>query len=125
METRCPKCGELHDLSDMEPSYDYPDAYLAVPASERDARTFLSSGLDACAVFHLEAQSAEHYLRVLMPVPVRGDAQPCNWGVWVKVSQQDFERTMELWSSPDQDSEPPMAATLANDIVEYQPCIGL
>jgi hypothetical protein len=125
MSTRCPKCGELHDLADMEPSYDYPDAYLAVPEAERAKRTFLSSDLDACAVFDAGTKGADHYLRVVMPVPVRGDSLPCRWGVWVRVSRKDFERTIELWSDPNQVTEPPMQATLANDIIEYRPCLGL
>ena len=127
MEIHCSKCGELHDLSEMEPTYDYPDAYFALPESERASRTFLSSDLDACAVYDPATRTADHYLRVVMPIPVRGegDSKPCCWGVWVRVSERDFERTIELWTDADQENEPPMPATLANDIIEYRPCLGL
>lgn len=109
----------------MEPTYDYPDAYLDIPESDRPDRTFLSSDLDACAIFDPATRVPDCYLRAVMPIAVRGDAIPCRWGIWVRVSQQDFERTMDLWTDPQQAAEPPMKAALANDIIEYRPCLGL
>ncbi|MGH7617924.1 MAG: DUF2199 domain-containing protein [Gemmatimonadaceae bacterium] len=122
---RCPQCGEEHDLSEMEPAYAYPDAYLAIPAGERGDRAFVSTSRDLCVIRERDDRPREHYLRTVMPVPVRGEEIPCNWGVWVLVSETDFVRVLELWNDDEQSREPSFRVALANDIVEYRPCLGL
>jgi hypothetical protein len=36
--TRCPTCGENHELSEIELACDRPEAYFAIPAIERAER---------------------------------------------------------------------------------------
>jgi hypothetical protein len=119
----CPTCGTEHDLSDMEPSYARPDAYLAVPKTERASRT--SGGKDACRVRDAADRTRQYFLRVLLPVAVRGEGHSCCWGVWVEVDEASFARADKLWDDPKQATETPFAATLANKLKGYQGTLGL
>lgn len=120
---RCPKCGAEHDFGDMEPSFAFPDAYVEVPETERDFRTIV--GPEDCRIRDLDDTNHRYFLRVVMPVPVRGKASPCRWGVWVEVECEAFERTRELWDSPNQAGEPPFEGTLANRVPAYPTTLGL
>ena len=70
---RCGTCGGEHDLSEMEPSYTYPDAYLAVPPEERILRTTVGS--DECRLEDGPNSDPRFFLRVLLPMPVRGEPE--------------------------------------------------
>ena len=120
---RCPKCGAEHDFSELEPTFTYPDAYLDVPEDEREFRTIVGS--DDCRIRDLADTHRRYFLRVVMPVLVRGEKTRCCWGVWVEVDESSFDRTSELWNAPTQSEEPPFAGTLANAIPAYPPTIGL
>lgn len=122
-KVRCATCGGEHDLSEMEPSYTYPDAYLAVPPHERDARATVSG--DGCRVHAEHDTDPRYFLRVLLPMPVRGDREACAWGVWAEVSEAAFARTHELWDDPAQHGEPPFQGTLANSLACYSATLGL
>lgn len=120
---RCATCGAEHDLSELEPGFNHPDAYLVVPPEERDVRTI--AGKDDCRVRDAADTERRYFLRVLLPVPVRGEREPCCWGIWVEVSEAAFERTRERWDDPEQASEPPFAGTIANQLRGYPPTLGL
>src|SRR5438067_1900801 len=122
MQLRCAKCGVLHDIATLEPSLIRPDAYLAVPPAERGQRTHASS--DFCVVRD-HADARRWFVRVLVPVPVRGLARPCCWGIWCEVSAADYAKIMLLWNDPDQCRHAPFPATLANDIDGYPPTSAL
>jgi hypothetical protein len=119
----CPDCGAAHELWEMEPSYRWPDAYLAVPPPERAERTI--AGRDYCGVRDADDESRQYFLRALLPIPVRGEATPCSWGVWVEVSEAAFARARDLWSDPGQSREPPFAGALANALAGYAETLGL
>jgi len=122
-KVRCGTCGGEHDLSEMEPSYTYPDAYLDVPPEERSTRTTV--GNDECRLDDGVSPDTRFFLRVLLPMPVRGEADACAWGVWAEVSEAAFARTRELWDDPAQYDEPPFTATLANSLTCYSSTLGL
>ena len=120
---RCGTCGGEHDLSEMEPSYTYPDAYLAIAPEERE--TVATIGSDDCRLRGSTEGDHRYFLRVLLPIPVRGETEACAWGVWAEVSEATFTRTRELWDDPDQAYEPPFQATLANALNCYSATLGL
>lgn len=122
-KVRCGTCGGEHDLSEMEPSYTYPDAYLDLPPEERDARATVGS--DECRLHDGADADQRFFLRVLLPMPVRGEEQACAWGVWAEVSETAFSRTRELWDDSAQLDEPPFEATLANALTGYSATLGL
>jgi len=122
-KVRCETCGGEHDLSEMEPSYTYPDAYLAMPPEVRDIRATVGS--DECRLVDAPGTDPRYFLRVLLPMPVRGGDEACAWGVWAEVSEAAFARTRELWDDPAQYDEPPFSATLANALTCYSSTLGL
>jgi hypothetical protein len=122
-KVRCGTCGGEHDLSEMEPSYTYPDAYLAIDPEERDTRATV--GTDECRLHDGTNSDSRYFLRVLLPMPVRGETEACAWGVWAEVSEAAFTRTRELWDDPHQELEPPFNATLANALNCYHATLGL
>ena len=48
-------------MSEMEPAYAYPDAYLAIPPDERAERAFIATSRDLCVVREHEEHSRMHY----------------------------------------------------------------
>ena len=110
----CATCGKSHDLSELEPSFDRPDAYFDIPEAERAARTVNTAGL--CAIRGEGTTPLRCFVRVVLPVPVRGESRRFRWGTWVEVAEADFMTIGDNWENPDQASFPPFAGALANDI---------
>lgn len=123
MQFHCSRCGAPHDAAELEPTFDAPLAYHQVPEGERAQRTFLTS--DKCGVRDAADLHPHYFLRVVMPVPVRGEPRPCYWGVWVEISVEVLKRIDQLWDDPDQGREPRHLARLANAIAEYPGSLGL
>ena len=120
---RCATCGAEHDWDNMEPCYERPDAYWAIPEAERPQRTI--AGRSECRIRDLADTERRFFLRVLLPIPIRGEARSCNWGIWVEVSEADFRTTWVRWDDPDQRDEPPFAGVLANSVAGYPATLGL
>jgi hypothetical protein len=118
----CASCGVEHDLSELEPSFERPDAYFAIPGDERAARCW--NGDTMCVLRTPEAPD-RFYLRVVLPIPVRGEPQPFCWGVWVEVAEPDFTMVYDRWDDPDQSSATPFPARLANGLHDMPPTVGL
>ncbi|HVO32185.1 MAG TPA: DUF2199 domain-containing protein, partial [bacterium] len=57
--------------------------------------------------------------------PVKGLDRPFVWTVWVALSEEDFERAVDLWQEPSRVTEPPYAATLATRIPIYPETLEL
>lgn len=113
----CASCGQEHDLSELEPSFDRPDAYFDVPEQDRATRTLNTKGL--CAIRGTDAEPQRYFVRVVLPVPLRGETRPFCWGTWVEADEQDFVTVGDNWEHPEQASLSPFRGTLANEI----PCM--
>jgi hypothetical protein len=120
---RCSQCGEEHDLSDLEPCFDRPDAYFEIPREERGRRTWNAASL--CVLWGEGDEPDRHFLRVVLPIPVRGEADAMCWGVWVEVAEADFETVHDRWSDPAQAAAPPFPGRLANAFRDMPPTVGL
>jgi hypothetical protein len=119
----CAHCGVEHDLSDIEPTYRRPDCVLQIPEDERAFR--LWEGKDFYGVRSADNSTRQFFLRALLPIPVRGEDRTVNWGIWVEVTEKVFKRVSDLWDEPEQASEPPFDATLANTLAGYSSTLGL
>ena len=75
----CSCCGQLHE---GVPSFgtDAPLSYYDVPAEQRSGRCDLGS--DDCVI-----DGRSFFVRGCIEIPVHGEAEPLNWGVWVSLSQ--------------------------------------
>lgn len=95
----CRCCGERHDGLPFNYGVDAP-AYWS-PEMEHDELSELAS--DACVI------GGEHFfIRGNIQILVHDADQDFEWGVWVSLSEANFDRTTDLWNQPGRESEPPM-----------------
>jgi hypothetical protein len=81
---QCNSCGETHE---GVPTFgaDMPSIAQWIPAEDRPSRVDL--GTDDCVV------DGERFLvRGCLEIPVQGEADPFVWGVWVDISQANFDQ---------------------------------
>lgn len=112
----CQTCGEIHQGLPTDSAWQLPDAVWAIPEPERARQARWDA--DRC-------QFGERYfIRCVLFIPFQSLDGSYGWGVWVEVSERDFYRYVELFSS-DARSEPPICGTVANDIPCYDGALGL
>jgi hypothetical protein len=95
-----------------------PFAAEQIPAAERDAR--LELGSDQCVI-----DDERFFLRARLQLPVTGAEETFAWGVWVEVSEAQFDRASELWEQPSTEAEPAMEGILATQLPCYTDTLGL
>src|SRR4051812_36314442 len=111
----CATCNTEHDLSELEPSFVHPDAWFALAPAERATR--VREAGDACTIED-EDGARHHYLRVLVPVPVRGEHEPFHWVAWAEIDRASWRRLVnEVCEGDALTFECP--ARLANDFPGY------
>jgi hypothetical protein len=115
---KCSQCGEEHSIEDMELTFLRPDDVASLSEEERGCKVQESG--DRCIV-----EDKQFFIRALLPLPVFGREEPYCIGLWVEVEKTAFERIYELWSEPDQASEPPFSAKIANTIPILPNTVGL
>ncbi|MBL9127845.1 MAG: DUF2199 domain-containing protein [Verrucomicrobiales bacterium] len=116
----CSVCGGIHDELPFAFGAEAPDIYWSVPEGERSRRTLLSS--DQCVV-----DDRHFYVRACLEVPIR-DAEPgavFSWGVWVSLSETNFERMADLWTDAKRTSEPPYFGWLSTRLPGYPETLNL
>jgi hypothetical protein len=112
---RCTCCGELHegfgDLAFAEPLY-----YHELTPAERQAARLTS---DTCEV-------GEHrFVRGILQIPVEGDPEGFAYGVWVSLSQKNYERYLELFDARDGLPTEPWFGWLSNRLPGYDDTLSL
>jgi hypothetical protein len=117
---RCAKCGAEHEL--LDPTFTRPEAWLRLARELRASHARADD--DTCRI-SAPGHETRCFVRGVLPVAVAGHAAGLSWGVWAEVSEASFARILELWSDPDQGSEPPMPGELANRIPSYPDTLGL
>jgi hypothetical protein len=113
MGFKCQTCGEEHGGLPMDIGYARPGDFLAVPSAQRGRRCRFTDDIGII-------DGRRHYIRGVLPVPVHETGEHFVWGMWVRVSQKDFERYRALWSV-DGSNEPPFVGHLSvEDKPEYE-----
>ena len=117
-KVRCPSCGESHDLTDIELSFDRPSAYFEVPRSERSTRIVATEGL---TLIDADTSDGRFFVRAVLVIPVRGGwaRDGFGWGAWAEVSRAEFERVIAAGDEPTRVNEPPVAGRLANELKPF------
>jgi hypothetical protein len=114
----CSVCGRSHSRAESELIFRRPDAVHVLSVEEREKRCQLTADI---AILDEE----RFFLRGLLSVPVIGRSRYYNMGVWGEVSEQAFARVYELWTDPNQASEPRISASLANCLPLIKNTLGL
>ena len=108
----CSACGAEHDLSEIEPSFDRPDAYFDVPPELREGRSWNAEEL--CVLWETDTTPRRHFVRALLPLQIRGESARYSWGTWVEVNERDFAFIHDHWFDPAQAASSPIPGCLAN-----------
>jgi hypothetical protein len=108
----CRQCGERHEglpfsYGSHAPAYWSDD----LPSDES---TFLTR--EQCVI-----QGQHFFVRARIVIPVTDADTEFDWGVWVSLSEQNFARAAELWTTPGRELEPSYFGWLSTEIPIYQP----
>ena len=92
---RCSSCGAIHEGA---PSFAFnsPLGYDNLSANEKEAAQLSS---DFCIV------GDNRYIRVCLEIPIVGIEAPFIWGVWVSLSEKNFQRYAETFEAPVESDE--------------------
>ena len=93
---KCKQCGDLHEGS---PSYSFSSPWHYDQLSKEE-KTRAKLTPDLCAITHDEG--TDRFVRVVLEVPIHGVTEPFMWGVWVSLSEANFERYLATWDEPDE-----------------------
>ncbi len=52
-------------------------------------------------------------------IEVTDTGETFSWGVWVSLSEENFQRMMKVWEEPDRESEPPYFGWLSTELPVY------
>lgn len=87
---RCTSCNNVHEGS---PSFSFnaPFQYNALSDFEKSEAHL---GSDLCYI------EDDRFIRVCLEIPIIGVEQPFMWGVWVSLSQNNFERYRDAYEEP-------------------------
>ena len=119
----CPSCGAEHDLSEIEPFFDRPDAYFDIPAELRAERSWNADEL--CVLWESGSTPRRHFVRALLPFQIRGESARYSWGAWVEVTEQGFAFIHDRWFDPAQPASFPIPGRLANAFPGMETTTGL
>jgi hypothetical protein len=92
------KCASCDDIHEGSPSFAYPapDQWLAQPEAVQAAGHL---GSDLCR--YEDADGPHFFIRVLLEVPIHGVTDPFLWGVWVSLSEKNYQRYIDTYDAPD------------------------
>lgn len=119
----CAACGLAHPEEEVELTFQRPDAIAAMTAEARAARCRETD--EQCAIWGAGGAGHRFFVRASLPLAVQDRQQPYCLGVWLEVSDQAFYRIAALRDDSGQGSEPPMPATLANNVPFHAQSAGL
>jgi hypothetical protein len=102
--------GPLRDFA-----HRWPDRVFALPSAERASRTWCWSDDNPDFV---ALDGAFFYVRGLLPVPLEENDE-FRYGVWLEVSQEDFERILQAWNDEQAYANLRFQATLANAVAPW------
>ena len=114
----CNCCGQRHDGPPRAWHFEAPASWDALPSADRDQRGELTS--DQCVI-----DNERFFIRGLVQIPVLGEDEPLEWGVWVSLSRKNFERASLLWLDERRISEPSYFGWLNNSLPIYPETLNL
>ncbi len=108
---KCTCCAEWHEGM---PSFgaEAPLAYHWIPVAERHDRCLLGS--DTCVI-----DRKQFYVLGCLEIPVRGEAEPFSWGVWVSLSENSFDQFTACFDAPRRSQIGPFFGWLSAELPLY------
>lgn len=112
----CSCCGEYHE--ELPTSYGNPAPAYYHWASLEERENSFELGDDLCIMDN------EHYfIRGCIEIPINGTDEHLIWGVWVSLSEDNFNKVKEFWD--DQELLEPMFGWLSTALPCYPDTVNL
>jgi hypothetical protein len=94
------KCASCDDIHEGSPSFSFsaPASWLHQPEAVQAAGHL---GSDVCR--YEDADGHHFFIRVVLEVPIEGIQEPFLWGVWVSLSETNYQRYVDTYVAPDLD----------------------
>jgi hypothetical protein len=106
----CNCCGQRHDGLPFSYGVEAPDYWRDELAG--DGRSVLDG--EVCII------QAEHFfVRARIVLPVLDADNAFDWTVWVSLSRTNFERMLEVWTTPGREEEEPYFGWLSTELPVY------
>lgn len=112
MSYRCNSCGKLHAERPTCFISEWPTVVQHLSDIELARRTERSS--DQCIL-----DGKHFFILANLDVPIAGTTESLRWTVWSTLSEANFDRASDLWTTPGRESEPPYFGWLSNQIPGY------
>lgn len=114
----CSSCGQAHDISQMAFDVPCPDYLFEIPEAERPERCELQRSV--CVI-----DDEKFFVKGALEIPVSDLPQPLSLNVWVSLSSENFDRSMELWTTVGRESEPPYFGWFSNRLPGFPDTLNL
>lgn len=114
----CKVCGEHHAMLPLAYGPTAPANFFAIPEDECESRVALSP--DLCVI-----DRQEYYICGNLELPIVDCEDRFSWDVWVSLSRENFERSLDIWDEDGREEEPPMPGTLGNTLIGYPQTLNL
>ena len=106
----CGRCDEWHP--ELPFAYHAPAPDQWSPAFAQDQASEL--GADQCVI-----RDEHFFVRGLVRIPVVDADVDFEWGAWVSLSPENFDRMSDLWHTVGRESEPPYFGWLCTSLGTY------
>lgn len=114
---RCSRCRQVH--LGLPLSYNTPAPVYVLDLTETERRERVRLSEDLCEF--RDEQGWHYFINGLIQIPLLDGPEPYfSWGVWVSLSDTNYERTLQQWQQPGRESEPPSFGWLSTAL-PYDP----
>jgi hypothetical protein len=110
----CRSCGDTHAGLPLAYTALAPAYVDAMDDDERVRRVVIDGEL--CVV-----DDRHFFVRARLLVPILDHDDAFEWGVWASLSESNYRRTVDVWSTPGREAEPPYFGWLSTALPEYSP----
>jgi hypothetical protein len=108
----CASCGQYHQGLAM--SYRFPAPAYWAPEYENDPASTLDE--EVCVI-----KGEYFFILGNIEIPVIDAGETFVWTAWVSLSDKNFRRTIQLWTTPGREAEPPYFGWFSTELPVYAP----
>ena len=108
---KCSTCEKIHQGLPAI-AFDAPWPYYTLSPEERAKRSVLTS--DTCVI-----DEKEYFVRAVLEMPIVGQAETLEWGVWGSLSERNFARYNTTFYDLDQSKLGPLFSWFASRLPGY------
>lgn len=113
---KCSCCGKYHE--ELPTSYGNPAPVYFYEAAPEEQEERFELDEDLCIM-----DNEHFFIRGCIEIPIIGTDEHLIWGVWVSLSEANFNKTKELWNN--QELLEPMLGWLSTDLPCYPDTVNL